>query len=64
MTTTSRIQIPIRISHEQHQRFTSVSIKTGIPMSVIARNALEKYIADIETNGIRIEMNDTDMWPK
>ncbi len=47
-----RVQIPIRINQSLHQRFTEVSSKTKIPMSTLARDALERHLSDIETRGI------------
>lgn len=47
-----RVQVPIRINHSLHQRFTSISNKTKIPMSTLARDAIERHLTDIETRGI------------
>jgi predicted DNA-binding protein len=52
MTTESKIQIPIRISNAQHKRFVAVSRMTKIPMSILARDALERHLSEIETHGI------------
>lgn len=52
--TTTKIQLPIRISHAQHQRFVAISKTTKIPMSILARDALERHLSDIETNGIEV----------
>jgi predicted DNA-binding protein len=57
MTARTKIQVPIRISKEQHQRFTSISKQTRIPMSILARDALERHLSDIETNGIQVVLN-------
>jgi predicted DNA-binding protein len=54
MTTESKIQIPIRINPALHQRFVAVSKMTKIPMSVLARDALERYLSDIESHGIEV----------
>ena len=47
-----RVQVPIRINYSLHQRFTSISNKTKIPMSTLARDAIERHLTDIETRGI------------
>jgi predicted DNA-binding protein len=52
MTTTTKVQLPIRISQAQHQRFVAISQATKIPMSTLARDALERHLSNIETNGI------------
>jgi len=52
MTTKTKIQVPIRISSKQHQRFATISQQTRIPMSILARDALERHLSDIETHGI------------
>ena len=53
-----RIQIPIRINHSLHQRFTKISNKTKIPMSTLARDAIERHLADIEYRGISAVLDD------
>lgn len=60
MTTESKIQIPIRINPALHQRFVAVSKMTKISMSTLARDALERHLSDIETNGIEIVLKRTD----
>jgi predicted DNA-binding protein len=54
MTTQTKIQVPIRINPAQHQRFVAVSKMTKIPMSILARDALERHLSDIEKNGIEV----------
>jgi len=56
MTTQFRIQVPIRISSALHHRFASISKQTRIPMSILARDALERHLADIEANGIEVAL--------
>ncbi len=51
-------QIPIRINHSQHARFTNISKRTKIPMSTLARDAIERHISDIENRGITAVLND------
>ncbi len=53
-----REQIPIRINHSQHTRFTNISKRTKIPMSTLARDAIERHISDIESRGITAVLND------
>lgn len=47
-----RVQIPIRINYSLHQRFINISNKTKIPMSTLARDAIERHLTDIENRGI------------
>jgi predicted DNA-binding protein len=60
MTTTTKVQLPIRISQAQHQRFVAISQATKIPMSTLARDALERHLLDIETNGIEAVLKRTN----
>ena len=53
-----RVQIPLRINHSQHQRFTNISRHTKIPMSILARDAIERHITDIEHRGISAVLED------
>lgn len=53
-----RVQIPIRIDHSLHQRFTSISHRTKIPMSTLARDALERHISDIDSRGIPVVLKE------
>jgi len=55
-----RKQIPIRIAHSQHTKFTNISKRTKIPMSVLCRDAIARHINDIETRGITAVLNDMD----
>jgi predicted DNA-binding protein len=58
---TTKIQLPIRISHSQHQRFVVISKTTRIPMSILARDALERHLSDIEENGIEAVLKKIDL---
>ena len=55
-----RVQIPIRIVHSQHTKFTNISKRTKIPMSTLARDAIARHIHDIETRGITAVLKDLD----
>lgn len=55
-----RVQIPIRLAHSQHTKFTAISRRTKIPMSTLARDAIARHIKDIETRGITAVLNDID----
>ena len=58
--TQPKVQIPIRINHSLHVRFTNISKRTKIPMSTLTRDAIERHIADIEHRGITAVLNDLD----
>jgi predicted DNA-binding protein len=47
-----RVQIPIRINHSLHEKFTRISNRTCIPKSQLARFALATFLNDIETRGV------------
>lgn len=53
-----KVQIPIRIDHSLHQRFSSISHRTKIPMSTLARDALQRHISDIEARGITVVLDE------
>jgi predicted DNA-binding protein len=57
MTTATKVSIPIRISHALHKRFIDVSKQTKIPMSTLARDALELHLSNIEVYGIEAVLN-------
>ena len=58
--TKPNVQIPIRINHSLHERFTNISRRTKIPMSTLTRDAIERHISDIEHRGITAVLNDLD----
>ncbi len=55
-----RVQIPLRINHSQHKRFANISRFTKIPMSILARDAIERHITDIEHRGITAVLNEME----
>ena len=55
-----KVQIPIRINHSLHERFTNISKRTKIPMSTLTRDAIERHIAVIEHRGITAVLSDLD----
>jgi predicted DNA-binding protein len=50
--TSTSVQYPLRLNYELHQRFRFISQKTKVPMSVLGRLGLTRFIDDIETRGI------------
>jgi hypothetical protein len=52
MSANKKVQVPIRISKEQHQRFVLISRRTRIPMAVLARDALERLLNENETRDL------------
>ena len=55
-----KVQIPIRINHSLHERFSTISKRTKIPMSTLTRDAIERHISDIEHRGITAVLNEMD----
>ena len=47
-----QVQIPIRINHSLHQKFTEISDSTLIPKSQLTRIGLSLLFKNIETRGI------------
>jgi len=55
-----KVQIPIRINHSLHERFSNISKRTKIPMSTLTRDAIARHISDIEHHGITAVLNDLE----
>jgi len=49
---TPKIQYPLRLEHELHNKFLSISKKTKIPMSTLGRLGITMFINEIESKGI------------
>ena len=47
-----QVQIPIRINHSLHQKFTEISDTTLIPKSQLTRIGLSLLFKNIEARGI------------
>lgn len=55
-----RVQIPIRINSSLYEKFNTISKKTRIPKSILARDAIERHMTDIENRGITAVLNDLE----
>lgn len=57
---TPKIQYPLRLEHDLHDRFQSISKKTRIPMSTLGRLGITKFIEEIESKGITRVLNELE----
>lgn len=57
---TPKIQYPLRLEHDLHDRFQHISKKTRIPMSTLGRLGITKFIEEIESKGITRVLNELE----
>ena len=58
ITTTPHRQFPLRLNASLAEQLDRVSKETQIPKTRIATIGLEKFLAELETSGIRSAMRD------
>jgi hypothetical protein len=49
---TPQVQYPLRLDHQLHDKFYSLSKRTKIPMSTLGRLSITKLLHEIELKGI------------
>lgn len=49
---TPQVQYPLRLDHQLHDKFYSLSKRTKIPMSTLGRLSISKFLNEIELKGI------------
>ena len=59
---TPKIQYPLRMEHELHNRFQYISKKTRIPMSTLGRLGITKFIEEIESKGITTVLKEMETY--
>ncbi len=49
---TPQIQYPLRLDHQLHNKFYSLSKRTKIPMSTLGRLSITMFLDEVESRGI------------
>ena len=49
---TPQVQYPLRLDHQLHDKFYSLSKRTKIPMSTLGRLSITKFLDEVDTKGI------------
>ena len=49
---TPQVQYPLRLDHQLHDKFYSLSKRTKIPMSTLGRLSITMFLSEIESKGI------------
>jgi predicted DNA-binding protein len=49
---TPLIQYPLRLDHQLHNKFHSLSKRTKIPMSTLGRLSITKFLDEVDMKGI------------
>jgi predicted DNA-binding protein len=55
-----RVQVPIRLDASMYKKFNRISKSTKIPKATLARDAIARYLNDIQIRGITAVLNDMD----
>ena len=49
---TPQVQYPLRLDHQLHNQFYSLSKRTKIPMSTLGRLSITMFLDEVESRGI------------
>lgn len=49
---TPQIQYPLRLDHQLHDKFYTLSKRTKIPMSTLGRLSITMFLDEVESRGI------------
>ena len=49
---TPQVQYPLRLDHQLHDKFYSLSKSTKIPMSTLGRLSITKFLDEVDSKGI------------
>ncbi|MDH6250210.1 putative DNA-binding protein [Polynucleobacter sphagniphilus] len=49
---TPQVQYPLRLDHQLHDKFYSLSKRTKIPMSTLGRLSITKFLDEVDSKGI------------
>ena len=58
---TPQVQYPLRLDHQLHDKFYSLSKRTKIPMSTLGRLSITMFLDEVETRGITTVLNELEM---
>ena len=57
---TPQIQYPLRLDHQLHDKFYSLSKRTRIPMSTLGRLSITLFLDEVESRGITTVLNEME----
>ena len=57
---TPQVQYPLRLDHQLHNKFYSLSKRTKIPMSTLGRLSITMFLDEVESRGITTVFNEME----
>ena len=57
---TPQVQYPLRLDHQLHDKFYSLSKRTKIPMSILGRLSITKFLDEVDSKGITTVLNEME----
>jgi len=57
---TPQVQYPLRLDHQLHDKFYSLSKRTKIPMSTLGRLSITMFLGEVESRGITTVLNEME----
>jgi len=57
---TPQIQYPLRLDHQLHDKFYSLSKRTRIPMSTLGRLSITKFLDEVRLKGITTVLDEME----
>ena len=58
---TPQVQYPLRLDHQLHDKFYSLSKRTKIPMTTLGRLSITKFLNEVESKGITTVLKDLEI---
>ena len=55
-----QVQYPLRLDHQLHDKFYSLSKRTKIPMSTLGRLSITKFLDEVDSKGITTVLNEME----
>jgi hypothetical protein len=57
---TPQVQYPLRLDHQLHDKFYSLSKRTKIPMSTLGRLSITMFLDEVNNKGITTVLNEME----
>ena len=57
---TPQVQYPLRLDHQLHDKFYSLSKRTKIPMSTLGRLSITMFLDEVDMKGITTVLNEME----
>jgi hypothetical protein len=57
---TPHIQYPLRLDHQLHNKFHTLSKRTKIPMSTLGRLSITMFLDEVDTKGITTVLDEME----